>query len=116
MLDHRFVAPRVLPVSGAVRVVNRGARYHEILAIRLERGARMRAVRRQLRRGVDPERIRRIAFTSFFLPPVAPGAVNDVPAATLRRGRYVLVCFYGDRESRNRSHVRLGMERAVRVR
>ena len=106
----------MLPSSGTVRVVNRGARYHEILAIRLERGARSRTVRRQLRRGVDPEKIRRISFTSFFIPPVAPGAVKDVPAATLRQGRYVLVCLYGDRESRNRSHVTLGMERAVRVR
>ena len=116
MRDHRFGGPAVLPSSGTVRVVNRGARYHEILAIRLERGARSRTVRRQLRRGVDPEKIRRISFTSFFIPPVAPGAVNDVPAATLRQGRYVLVCLYGDHESRNRSHVTLGMERAVRVR
>jgi len=96
-----------------VRFANRGEELHFALALRLKRGTSTSRVVRQLRQG--RERIAGLGEATEGLGLVSGDTVNDVEVR-FRPGRYVLVCFYGDRESQNRSHATLGMARGFQVR
>ncbi len=67
---------------------------------------------RQLRQGEDE--IAGLGQATEPLGLVSGDTVNDVEVR-FQPGRYVLVCFYGDRESQNRPHSTLGMARGFRV-
>jgi hypothetical protein len=111
--EYRFDMPATLPRRGVVRFANRGDELHFALALRLRRGTSTRSVVRQLRQG--RERIPGLGEGTEPLGLVSGDTVNDVDVR-FRPGRYVLVCFYGDRESQNRPHSTLGMARGFRVR
>jgi hypothetical protein len=111
--EYRFDMAATLPRRGVVRFANRGDELHFALALRLTRAASTRSVLRQLREGRDD--IRGLGPATEPLGLVSGDTVNDVEVR-FRPGRYVLVCFYGDRESQNRPHSTLGMARGFRVR
>jgi hypothetical protein len=111
--EYRFEMAATLPRRGVVRFANRGEELHFALALRLERGTSTGSVVRQLRQG--RERIAGLGVGTEPLGLVSGDTVNDVEVR-FQPGRYVLVCLYGDRESRNRPHSTLGMARGFRVR
>jgi hypothetical protein len=111
--EYRFDMPATLPRRGVVRFANRGEELHFALALRLKRGTSTSSVVRQLRQGKDD--IAGLGQATEPLGLVSGDTVNDVEVR-FQPGRYVLVCFYGDRESQNRPHSALGMARGFRVR
>jgi hypothetical protein len=111
--EYRFDLPATLPRRGVVRFANRGEELHFALALRLRRGTSTSRVVRELRQG--REEIAGLGQGTEPLGLVSGDTVNDVEVR-FQPGRYVLVCFYGDRESRNRPHSTLGMARGFRVR
>lgn len=44
------------------------------------------------------------------------GGTSNIVAPKLAAGRYLMVCAYGDRRSRNKPHAMLGMAQTVTVR
>lgn len=111
--EYRFEMPATLPRRGVVRFANRGEELHFALALRLKRGTSTGSVIRQLRRGRDD--IPGLGTATEPLGLVSGDTVNDVEVR-FQPGRYVLVCFYGDRKSQNRPHSTLGMVRGFQVR
>lgn len=111
--EYRFDMPATLPRRGVVRFANRGDELHFALALRLRSGTSTSRVVRQLRQG--REDIAGLGAATEGLGLVSGDTVNDVEVR-FQPGRYVLVCFYGDSESRNRPHSSLGMARGFQVR
>ena len=111
--EYRFEMGATLPSRGVVRFANRGDELHFALALRLKRGTSTRSVVRQLRQG--REDIAGLDQGTQGLGLVSGDTVNDVEVR-FQPGSYVLVCFYGDRESQNRPHSTLGMARGFQVR
>jgi hypothetical protein len=110
MVDYGFRGPNTLPRNGSIRVQNDGTTFHFALALPLRPGVADRQVRRAFRGGND-RRIGRLVGG----PPVtvqgtiSQGTTNDNEVRFPRRGRYAMVCFFGE-------HNRLGMYRVYRVR
>jgi hypothetical protein len=110
MVDYGFRGPNTLPRNGSIRVQNVGTTYHFALALPLRPGVADRQVRRAFRGGTD-RAIGRVVGG----PPVtvqgliSQGTTNDNEVRFARRGRYAMVCFFGE-------HNRLGMYRVYRVR
>lgn len=111
--EYRFSMAATLPRRGVVRFANRGDELHFALALRLKRGTSTSSVVRRLRAG--EEDIAGLGAATEPLGLVSGDTVNDVEVL-FQPGRYVLVCFYGDRESQNRPHSTLGMARGFQVR
>jgi hypothetical protein len=110
MVDYGFRGPNTLPRNGTIRVQNEGTTFHFALAFPLRPGVADRQVGRAFRSG-NERAIGRIAGG----PPVSvqdlisQGTTNDNEVRFARRGRYAMVCFFGE-------HNRLGMYRVYRVR
>jgi hypothetical protein len=110
MVDYAFRGPSTLPRNGRIRVENRGTTFHFALALPLRPGAGARRVGRALRRGNDRAIRRVVAGEPVEVQGViSQGSANDNEVRFARRGRYAMVCFFGE-------HNRLGMYRIYRVR
>jgi hypothetical protein len=110
MVDYGFRGPATLPRNGTIRVQNEGTTFHFALAFPLRPGVAERQVGRAFRGG-NERAMRRVVGG----PPVtvqdliSQGTTNDNEVRFARRGRYAMVCFFGE-------HNRLGMYRVYRVR
>jgi hypothetical protein len=110
MVDYAFKGPNTLPRKGRIRVENQGSTFHFALAFPLRRGVSDMRVGRVLR-GSNEKAIGRIVAG----PPltvqgvISQGSTNDNAVQFGRKGRYAMVCFFGD-------HNRLGMYRVYKVR
>jgi hypothetical protein len=112
--EYGIGAPRTIPGKGVVRVQNTGKELHELVAARIGKGQTQNEALALLKAGKD----RKVKFTGAPGPIVglvSPGTTNDVQVS-LPKGRYVLVCFYADKQSKGRSHISLGMGGAIKVR
>ena len=110
MVDYGFKGPKTLPRNGRIRVANAGTTFHFAIAFPLRRGVSGRQVRRAFRRPNE----RLIGRISRGEPVdvqglVSQGSTTDNQVRFGRRGRYAMVCFFGE-------HNRLGMYRVYRVR
>lgn len=112
--EYGIGAPRTLPRKGVVRVRNAGKQLHELLAFPIAKGQTQNEALALLKAGKD----KKVQFggpPSALVGIVSPGTTNDV-RVSLAKGRYVLVCFYGDAKSKGKSHISLGMGGAFTVR
>jgi hypothetical protein len=110
MVDYGFRGPGTLPRDGRIRVENAGTTFHFALAFPLRRGVTGRQVRRAFR-GPNERLIGRIGAGEpvDVQGLISQGSINDNEVTFARRGRYAMVCFFGE-------HNRLGMYRVYRVR
>lgn len=110
MVDYGFRGPNTLPRSGLIRVENRGSTFHFALAFPLRPGVSGKQVGRAFG-GRSQKAVGRIVAG----PPVSvqgvisQGTTNDNQIRFGRKGRYAMVCFFGE-------HNRLGMYRVYKVR
>jgi hypothetical protein len=110
MVDYRFRGRRTLPRRGRIRVENDGTTFHFALAFPLRPRVGARRVGRAFRRGNDRAIGRLVAGEPVEVQGViSQGSTNDNEVRFRRRGRYAMVCFFGE-------HNRLGMYRVYRVR
>jgi hypothetical protein len=110
MVDYGFRDAATLPRNGTIRVENAGAAFHFALTFPVRRGVGDRQVGRALRSGRDRAIGRIVAGPPVQVQGViSPGSANTNEVSFPRRGRYALVCFFGE-------HNRLGMYKVVRVR
>jgi hypothetical protein len=110
MVDYGFKGPGTLPRNGTIRVTNRGDAFHFALAFPLRPGASARRAGTALRTNDQKALGRLVAGPPVDVQGViSPGTTNDNPVRFARRGRVVLVCFFGE-------HNRLGMYRVFKVR
>jgi hypothetical protein len=110
MVDYGFRGPRTLPRNGRIRVQNNGTTFHFAVAFPLRPGVSGRQVRRAF--GGANERVfgRIVAGQPVDVQGlISQGSTNDNEVRFARRGRYAMVCFFGE-------HNRLGMYRVYRVR
>lgn len=112
MRDFSFSSLGSVAHDAVLRFVHAGARLHEVLALGVGKGTTPRRVERRLRAGKSPGKNVRVVP---LLALVSTGSRNDVEL-DLKRGRYVLACFYGSPESNNHQHSDLGMVERFRVR
>jgi hypothetical protein len=110
MVDYGFRGPATLPRNGRIRVQNDGTTFHFALAFPLRPGVSGRQVRRAFR-GTNERAIGRIAAGEpvDVQGLISQGSSSDNEVRFARRGRYAMVCFFGE-------HNRLGMYRVYRVR
>jgi hypothetical protein len=112
MRDFRFVAPKTLKAGGTLKVVNEGRQLHELVLARVK-GKPAKAVKlaKQAKFG-------KIAFAGQPSQAVGlvSGGTTNVVAPELAKGKYLLVCAYGDKNSRGKPHAALGMAQAITVR
>ena len=110
MVDYGFRGPNTLPRSGSIRVQNDGTTLHFAIAFPLRPGVSGGQVRRAFR-GSDESGIGRVAAGEpvDVQGLISQGSTNDNQVRFPRRGRYAMVCFFGE-------HNRLGMYRVYRVR
>jgi hypothetical protein len=110
MVDYGFRGPATLPRNGRIRVQNNGTTFHFAIAFPLRRGVSGRRVRRVFS-GTNERAFMRIVAGQPVdvqgLISQGSASVNEVRFP--RRGRYAMVCFFGE-------HNRLGMSRVYRVR
>jgi hypothetical protein len=110
MVDYGFRGPKTLPRNGRIRVQNDGTTFHFALAFPLRPGVSGRQVGRAFR-GTNEKAIRRIVAGEpvDVQGLISQGSASDNEVRFARRGRYAMVCFFGE-------HNRLGMYRVYRVR
>ena len=110
MVDYGFRGPRTLPRNGRIRVQNNGTTFHFAVAFRLRPGVSGRQVGRAFG-GANERALRRIVAGRpvDVQGLISQGSTNDNEVSFGRRGRYAMVCFFGE-------HNRLGMYRVFRVR
>jgi hypothetical protein len=110
MVDYSFRGPTTLPRNGSIRVDNDGTTFHFALAFPLRPGVSGGQVRRAFR-GTNESALRRVAAGEPVSVQglISQGSTNDNEVRFPRRGRYAMVCFFGE-------HNRLGMYRVYRVR
>ena len=110
MVDYGFRGPATLPRNGRIRFVNDGTTFHFAIAFPLRPGVGARRANRAFR-GTDQRAIGQVVGG----PPVdalgliSQGSAQNNEVRFPRRGRYAMVCFFGE-------HNRLGMTRVYRVR
>jgi hypothetical protein len=110
MVDYGFRGPTTLPRNGRIRVENAGTTLHFAIAFPLRPGVPGRQVRRALRGTNERALGRVIAGEPVDVQGlISQGSTNDNEVSFGRRGRYAMVCFFGE-------HNRLGMYRVYRVR
>ena len=112
--EYGIGSPRTLPGKGVVRVRNTGRQLHELLAFRVGKGQTQNEALALLKAGKD-KKVRFDGPPTPVVGIVSPGTTNDVELS-MPKGRYVLVCFYGDAKSKGKSHISLGMGGAFTVR
>jgi hypothetical protein len=109
-VDYGFRGTKTLPRNGRIRVDNRGSTFHFALAFPLRPGVSGKQVGRAFR-GSSQKAVGSIVAG----PPVtvqgliSQGTTNDNKVQFARKGRYAMVCFFGE-------HNRLGMYRVYKVR
>ena len=110
MVDYGFRGPNTLPRDGRIRVQNDGTTLHFALAFPLRPGVSGSQVRRAFR-GSDERAIGRVVAGEpvDVQGLISQGSTNDNEVRFGGRGRYAMVCFFGE-------HNRLGMYRVYRVR
>jgi hypothetical protein len=110
MVDYGFRGPNTLPRNGRVRVQNDGTTFHFALAFPLRSGVSGGQVRRAFRGGNERAIVRIAAGEPVDVQGlISQGSSSDNEVRFARRGRYAMVCFFGE-------HNRLGMYRVYRVR
>jgi hypothetical protein len=110
--DFRFDAPKTLKAGSTLKVVNQGRQLHELVLARVK-GNPAKAVR--LAKQAKFGKIRFAGQPSQAVGLVSGGTTNVV-TPKLAKGKYLLVCAYGDAKSRNKPHAALGMAQAITVR
>ena len=110
MVDYGFRGPTTLPRNGRIRVQNNGTTFHFAIAFPLRRGVSGRQVRRAFR-GINEKALGRVVAGEpvDVQGLISQGSASDNEVRFPRRGRYAMVCFFGE-------HNRLGMSRVYRVR
>jgi hypothetical protein len=110
MVDYGFRGRNTLPRSGRIRVENAGTTLHFAIAFPLRPGVPERQVNRALR-GTNERALGRVVAGEpvDVQGLISQGSTNDNEVRFPRRGRYAMVCFFGE-------HNRLGMYRVYRVR
>jgi hypothetical protein len=110
MVDYAFKGPNTLPRNGRIRVENKGSTFHFALAFPLRRGVSNARVGRAFRGGSEKAVGRIVAGPPVTVQGViSQGSTNDNEVQFARKGRYAMVCFFGE-------HNRLGMYRVYKVR
>ena len=110
MVDYGFRGPKTLPRDGRIRVRNDGTTFHFAIAFPLRPGTSGGEVRRAFRAGNERVFGRIVAGESVDVQGlVSQGSTTDNEVRFPRRGRYAMVCFFGE-------HNQLGMYRVYRVR
>jgi hypothetical protein len=110
MVDYGFRGANTLPRNGRIRVQNNGTTFHFALAFPLRPGVSGRQVGSAFRGGNERAIGRIVAGEPVDVQGlVSQGSTTDNEVRFARRGRYAMVCFFGE-------HNRLGMYRVYRVR
>lgn len=112
--EYGIGAPRTIPGKGVLRVQNTGKELHELVAAKIGKGQSQNEALALLKAGKDKQ-VKLEGAPGPVVGLVSPGTTNDVEVS-LPKGRYVLVCFYADANSKGKSHISLGMGGAVKVR
>lgn len=113
--DFRISVGGTLPKNGAISVVNNGPSPHFVIAFPVRSARAIRAARHALEHGEDRALGRLIAGQPITLVNLlSPGSTNVVHAK-LKRGAWVLACFYADPRSRNTPHAFHGMTIGAKV-
>lgn len=110
--DFRFVAPSTLPASGGIKIVNEGEQIHELVLAKVK--GKMSAALKAAKQG----QFKKLKFAG---PPtqllgIVSGGTTNIVEPKLAAGRYLMLCAYGDKHSRNKPHSALGMVQAITVR
>lgn len=112
--DFRFHAPKRLRAGQNIRVVNHGPSPHMIVAVKLTKRAKAKTVLRELRKTGN---LKKGEFSAFGeIQNTVSGGISNVVLNSLSKGRWALVCFWGDKRSKGMPHAMMGMETIVTVR
>jgi hypothetical protein len=109
MVDYGFRGPNTLPRNGSIRVQNDGTTFHFALAFPLRPDVSGNQVGRAFRGGNERAIGRIVAGEPVDVQGlISQGSSSDNRVRFPHRGRYAMVCFFGE-------HNRLGMYRVYRV-
>ncbi len=114
MFDYKYELDRKLPLKGAVRFVNKGKRNHFVVAFKAANSRSAAKLDRAFRKNDEKAAEKFIRGTGTGSGVVAAGDSIDI-ASTYGKGSYVLVCFWGSKQSKGKQHNVLGMSRVVQA-
>jgi hypothetical protein len=110
--DFRFTGATTLPARGGLKIVNEGEQLHELVVTKVK--GRMSDAVKAAKAGTF-NKIKMAGPPSQLIGIVSGGTTNVVDPQ-LAPGQYLMLCAYGDKNSRNKSHAALGMVKTITVR
>jgi hypothetical protein len=113
MSDFKVRAPKRVAAGAAWRVRNTGPSLHFLFALSVPKQLSDKAAVKAIRTN-DEKAFAKSAFAEV-IGLVSPGTTTVV-TPNLKRGRWVVVCFYANAKSHGQPHAMLGMEKVIRVR
>jgi hypothetical protein len=110
--DFRFTGARTLPAGGGLKIVNEGQQLHELVVAKVK--GKMSDAVKAAKAGTFNKI--KMAGPPAQLIGIVSGGTTNVVEPKLAPGRYLMLCAYGDRNSRNKPHAALGMVETITVR
>jgi hypothetical protein len=110
--DFRFTGATTLPASGNLKIVNEGEQLHEVVVAK---------VKGKMSDAVKAAKAGKLGKIKMAGPPsqlvgIVSGGTTNVVEPKLAPGQYLMLCAYGDKNSRGKPHAALGMVETITVR
>lgn len=113
LLDFRFTGAKTLPANGDLKIVNAGEQLHELVVAKVK--GRMSDAVKAAEAGTF-NKIKMAGPPAQLIGVVLRWHDERVVAPKLAPGHYLMLCAYGDKNSRNKPHAALGMVETITVR
>jgi hypothetical protein len=110
--DFRFTGAKTLPANGGLKIVNEGEQLHELVVAKVK--GKMADAVKAAKAGTFNKI--KMAGPPSQLVGIVSGGTTNVVEPKLAPGRYLMLCAYGDKNSRNKPHAALGMVETITVR
>jgi hypothetical protein len=110
--DFRFTGTKTLPAGGGLKIVNEGEQLHELVVAKVK--GKMSDAVKAAKAGTFNKI--KMAGPPAQLIGIVSGGTTNVVEPKLAPGRYLMLCAYGDKNSRNKPHAALGMVETITVR
>jgi hypothetical protein len=110
--DFRFTGAKTVPANGGLKIVNEGEQLHELVVAK---------VKGKMSDAVKAAKAGKFNKIKMAGPPsqltgIVSGGTTNVVEPKLAPGQYLMLCAYGDKNSRNKPHAALGMVETITVR
>jgi hypothetical protein len=110
--DFRFTGAKTLPAGGGVKIVNEGEQLHELVVAKVK--GKMSDAVKAAKAGTFNKI--KMAGPPTQLIGIVSGGTTNVVEPKLAPGQYLMLCAYGEKNSRNKPHAALGMVETITVR